>query len=1012
MLLIGGAACERPHFTAPMPNRSNNPAEDPRSPSSPEPAQGERTVTVRRKAPTTEGPGGLKIRRMANDAAPEDQLVQETAAGLKVRRLANETPADQQPPRKTASGLKIRRMADGSAPAETAAAGEETAVRKRPGESVREVLGHAAGKKSTAPQSPPPKQKAPRLPKPPAAVRKQSPDPAARKSATATPRGKDGKAGKSTGKFELPSNDDLPPPADIPKWEPLTECGELDLEDVCLEEIDTNNRYTGFETLSVDRRGPTDSCYDRTLDRKVQMKSIHPRLRDEPLARRAVVREARLLSRLKHPAIPSVFELALRTDGTIYFTKDLPSGQPLHEILDLLAAGDQDTLAQYPLRRRMEIFCDLCAALAHAHSREVVHAHLSPAVITVREDGRVVVDGWSNAILLSEKQSRRPQQPPLDETALAVVAYEAPESVERRGAALSPASDIYSLGAILYALLALEPPFSGSELSALKSSILEQDPPSTRSAQVSASLDAIVGCCMEKERQERYDSVEDLIEDVTPHGIRTTGLQLTMPLVAIGLAIFVTAASIPALIVSKTTQKEVVEVEHAVSLDVVESRLVMAKARHDELRALQARYVELTRETAERALSADEQELIIQLRDKHGELLRALFACEALLSNVEEARRDKDWQATMAALQQLEVRQAVPSIDKTEPVPAAVVSVKKPEAPPAAESPAVTPGAVSIRLATKPVSAAATIIPLHDQDGVFVEQDGTNMGSTPVDLSLAPGSYVAVLEYLGMTVRQPLLISHGMATDVVVPLPDEVPEGTVFIASGTFLAGGDADIRHRKHTQKLPGFFMREREVTFGEFFTYWNDPDGGNRRLDLVPQLRLLANQRAFTPAWNEQGVYVSTVTAEHPVVGVSHDGAREYCAWLRRHRGVQAWLPTARQWEKAARGVDGRKYVWGNSDRTDLAFTLDNGKAQAEYGFLAPTGSFEMDRSVYGVLDMAGNAREWTDSLYSEQNPFFEIRGASSSTPSFLLPCTASSQNEAIPSDVGFRYIVTIGH
>lgn len=99
-------------------------------------------------------------------------------------------------------------------------------------------------------------------------------------------------------------------------------------------------------------------------------------------------------------------------------------------------------------------------------------------------------------------------------------------------------------------------------------------------------------------------------------------------------------------------------------------------------------------------------------------------------------------------------------------------------------------------------------------------------------------------------------------------------------------------------------------------------------------------------------------------PVVGVSWEDAAAYCKWLSGKLGVQFKLPTEAQWEKAARGTDGRKYPWGNTepDKTLANFGYEVDKT-------TPVGSYPKGASPYGLLDMAGNVREWCRDWYRKR-------------------------------------------
>ncbi len=113
-----------------------------------------------------------------------------------------------------------------------------------------------------------------------------------------------------------------------------------------------------------------------------------------------------------------------------------------------------------------------------------------------------------------------------------------------------------------------------------------------------------------------------------------------------------------------------------------------------------------------------------------------------------------------------------------------------------------------------------------------------------------------------------------------------------------------------------------------------------------------------AYPSRW-KGGVYPDG-KADHPATDVSWYDAEAYCAWAGKR------LPTEEEWEKAARGTDGRVYPWGNE--------YDKSKANIDTGRTEPVGNYETDVSPYGVYDMGGSVMEWVDAWY-EPYPGNEI-------------------------------------
>ena len=165
------------------------------------------------------------------------------------------------------------------------------------------------------------------------------------------------------------------------------------------------------------------------------------------------------------------------------------------------------------------------------------------------------------------------------------------------------------------------------------------------------------------------------------------------------------------------------------------------------------------------------------------------------------------------------------------------------------------------------------------------------------------------------------------------------------------------------HSVTLDPFQMEETEVSYEQYLTFLNSPEmgpGSHRNgCDGFPCLATQNETDASNVSFDGANYRVAPFLNQHPVAGVTWYGARSYC------RAIGRRLPTEAEWERAARGGDGRIYPWGNDRNTDLSKS-SRPVVEANLRGAVPVGSYPFGASPYGILDMAGNVEEWVNDWY----------------------------------------------
>jgi serine/threonine protein kinase len=286
------------------------------------------------------------------------------------------------------------------------------------------------------------------------------------------------------------------------------------------EKINQSTRYAYYKTIAKGGKSIIQSCKDLHLARVICHKQLRPEFENDSTEQQRFLREARVTAALQHPSIIPTYEVGRTSKGHYFFTMKLVHGLTMRELFD------EEYRDNYDMVQLVDVLIHVAQALRYAHSHRVIHRDIKPDNILIGPFDEVLLMDWGLAKVWrkdgseDEPANGKETDGGAEVTSLTgsgnlegTIAYMSPEQL-RKDPAIDYRTDIYSMGVVLYEMLARRTPFVGETISEMTTQIFEVEPPRPSTLtpiRVPSWLEDIALQCMAKLPDDRIQGCRELI---------------------------------------------------------------------------------------------------------------------------------------------------------------------------------------------------------------------------------------------------------------------------------------------------------------------------------------------------------------------------------------------------------------------------------------------------------------------------------------------------------------------